>query len=105
MAFLGHLLWAQPVAFNPAPKFCGECKREDVGYLQPGDLVCANCTERLERDRVLTEQRALEAQPGYRISEATAKEKARLLNRVERPKTSIPGSSEFRAPEPDALDE
>ena len=85
---LGRSVWARPTASTPVPAPCKECGREDVGYINPGDSVCAVCTERLELKRVFAEQAELERQPGYRITDSVAREKARLqkgMRQLERP--------------------
>ena len=78
-AMAGVVLWAKPIPVFPVAKACALCKRHDVGYSSPGDTVCADCNETRERERVLAEQRELEADAGYQPSELTMQEKERLL--------------------------
>jgi hypothetical protein len=52
LAFLGHIAFAKPTIYVPTPWLCAECGRDDVGYLSPGDTVCAECRDRLEHERV-----------------------------------------------------
>jgi len=52
IAFAAFAMWAEPRAIEYKRKFCDTCHREDVGYFKPGDTICADCTERLERERV-----------------------------------------------------
>ena len=44
--------FAEPRAIQHNRKLCKVCHREDVGYFSWRDEVCAECTERLERERV-----------------------------------------------------
>lgn len=50
--------WAEPRVIELERRLCEVCHREDVGYFKAGDKVCADCTERLERERV----RAIQAE-------------------------------------------
>ena len=48
----GRALFARPTAWAFTSRPCAECKREDVGYYQYSNRVCADCTERLEQERI-----------------------------------------------------
>jgi hypothetical protein len=48
---LGRALIARPIAIVPKPHLCQSCGRDDVGYFNPGDDICAECTEGPERLR------------------------------------------------------
>lgn len=52
VGFLAFAAWAEPRAIQLEPKLCQVCHREDVGYYSARDTGCADCTERLERERV-----------------------------------------------------
>ena len=78
VAYVGSVRWAKPYAIVGTPKYCEVCNRDDVGYAEPGDSVCADCKERVEYDRIMAEQRRLESKPGYVRPAAVEREIARL---------------------------
>jgi hypothetical protein len=92
VAQVAAVLWVKPIPIIPDRRGCAACHRLDVGYLSPGDTVCAGCQERIEFEKVMAEQRELESRPGYRATEATRREVERLQRwdrRPERPNEEL----------------